>query len=320
MLAKRIFVDRFVCDSYIFSILGTVDMKSFIRNILCIVLLITFSSNISFAEKLLIAGCGWKKIMLIDKKTGAKEWVYEIPNYVDCNCVDITPDGKIVYSNKISAALVGLNKDLIWEYKVSKGEELHTARSLENGNFLLAICGHPARFVELSKEGKLISETKFDTGIERVHAQFRFITKNKSGNYLVALWGKRKIVEVSKSGELVREIPLRSGAFGIKELKNGNYLVSCGDAKALELIDSSTGQLLRRIDNSNLESDFKILFAASAQQLDNGDIIFANWNGHSKDKSQPKLMQIDQNNRVVWFLENDEGIANISALKCIKDL
>lgn len=294
-------------------------MKNVAKCLLCLIVTAAFSCGLSAAEKLLVAGCGWNKIMVIDKKTGAKDWVYEIPNYRECNSVDITPDRNIVYANKSGAALVSLKKKVLWEYKAKEGEELHTARRLANENFLLGICGHPARFVELSKSGKVLKETSFDTGIENVHAQFRVVSKNRRGNYIAALWGKPKIVEISPRGELVKEIPLRSGAFAIEELKNGNYLVSCGDRGALEVINSSTGEVARRIDNSNLDSDFKILFAASAQELDGGDILLANWNGHSKDKSQPKLVQIDSKNRVVWSLEKDEDMANISALKYIKN-
>lgn len=232
--------------------------------------------------------------------------------------MDLTPEKNVLYANKIGASLINLKGELLWSFEVEKGEELHTAYRLKNGNYLLGICGHPARFLELSKSGKVLKETKFETGIENTHGQFRRISKNKKGNYIAALWGRHAIVEVSPKGKLLNEIKVRKSSFAITELKNGNYLISCGDSGILEEINPATKALVRTIENSTLTGEGKILFAATAEELPNGDILLANWNGHSKDKSQPKLLQINRENKIVWSLKDDPEIANISALKVLK--
>ena len=56
-------------------------------------------------------------------------------------------------------------------------EELFTATQLNSGGYFLAICGHPARIVELDSQGNPLKEIQFETGIKRVHNQFRQIEK-----------------------------------------------------------------------------------------------------------------------------------------------
>lgn len=290
------------------------------RNTLRFFLLLFFFIPISlFAQKLLIAGCNFNKIMLIDKATGEKEWVFDIPNYSECNCASLSKNKKtLVYSNKREVCLVAFKSgELIWDFKVDKGQEAHTARFLPNGNILVGICASPkARILELGKNGKILKETNFETGVENPHGQFRQIIKNKKGNYVVPLIGRGAVVEVNPKGEIVREVKLNAPVFSVKELKNGNWLLSC-DGGRIFIVNPNTEEKLRVIDNSNIDGA-KMLFMTEAQMLKNGNILASNWNGHSKDKSQPKLMEIDKNNRVVWVLKDDSDIPNISAVTVVE--
>jgi hypothetical protein len=51
----------------------------------------------------------------------------------------------------------------------------------------------------------------------------------------------------------------------------------------------------------------------------NGNVLVANWNGHSKDKTQPKLVEFDPKNLVVWKMAPNEAISNISAVHSFRD-
>lgn len=46
-------------------------------------------------------------------------------------------------------------------------------------------------------KGEVLSKTEFETGIERPHAQFRQINKNKKGNYLVPLFATSEVREIA---------------------------------------------------------------------------------------------------------------------------
>lgn len=45
---------------------------------------------------------------------------------------------------------------VIWDYQVSGKAELQSATLLRNGGILLGICGNPAEFIELDKDGREI--------------------------------------------------------------------------------------------------------------------------------------------------------------------
>lgn len=44
------------------------------------------------------------------------------------------------------------------------------------------------------------------------------------------------------------------------------------------------------------------------------NFFFSNWNGHTKDKSQPLLMELEQRGKVVWKLYASPEIQNISSV------
>ena len=61
-------------------------------------------------------------------------------------------------------------------------------------------------------------------------------------------------------------------------------------------------------------SNVALLFVAEMNKYHNGNVLISNWNGHSKDKNQPKLVELDAKNQVVWTLAPNDEIKNISAV------
>jgi hypothetical protein len=89
--------------------------------------------------------------------------------------------------------------------------------------------------------------------------------------------------------------------------------VACGDAHKLVVVDP-VNQVVKDSIPASVVKEASLLFVAEPAQYRNGNIIISNWNGHSKDKTQPKLVEIDAKNKVVWTLAPSEQIANISAV------
>lgn len=294
-------------------------MKKF-GKFLAVCVFIFSAVSTSFAgTKLLIAGCNWNKIALIDKEKQEILFVYEIPNYAECNSAVLLKDKKLLYTNKRNLRIADpKTSEILFEMKSENGEEFHTADILKDGKILVGICGNPSRILEMLPSGKILKEVKFETGTDTPHMQFRKITKNKRGNYYVGLFAGRKLLEVSASGEILNSVKIEMSAFAVKELKDGSVMVS-GDGGKIHIINPKTGEILRRIDNSVLkEEGVQLLFATEAQMLKNGNILATNWNGHSQDKSQPKILEISPSNKVVWRLEKDTGIDNISSIQIVK--
>jgi hypothetical protein len=264
-------------------------------------------------EKLLISGCGWKEIAIIDKASGDKEWSHPLLPTDDCNDVEITSQGNILYAYRGGARLITREHQTLWDYKVKPKEELYTATQLKSGNYMLAMCGNPARLLLLDKAGKLLKEQSFDSNIKGIHSQFRQIAKTAQDTYLIPLMGKGCVLELDNELRVIKSIPTGGNPFSVKVLDNGNWLVSCGDAHKLVEVDPTKEQVVKTISSDDI-ADAKLLFVAEAIRSSDGNTMIANWNGHSKDKSQPLLLEVNSSNQLVWSLPLRKDIKNISSV------
>lgn len=288
--------------------------KCCLKYLFCIVVVIsTCCSCSNTREKLLVSGCGWKQVAILDKATGTIEWSHPLNPGEDCNDVEITPDGHILYAYTSGARLITRDQQTVWDFKAQKGEELFTATHLPSGNYMLAICGNPSRIVELNANGQPVDELQFDTSITGVHDQFRQIVKTPQNTYLIPLMGKGEVVEMNKNKEIVNRAECGGNPFAIQILPDGNWLVSCGDAHNFVEIDPAGKQIIRNVGDNDLP-DISLLFVAELVRYKNGNTLISNWNGHSQDKSQPLLVEVDPDNRVVWTLPLHPDIVNISAV------
>ena len=132
------------------------------------------------------------------QKTGEIEWSHPLNKGEDCNDVEITREGNILYAYTSGARMITRDQQTVWDFKAKKGEELFTATQLPSGHYMLAICGTPSRIIELDPQGHPVEEIKFDTSITGVHDQFRQIVKTPQNTYLIPLMGKGEVVEMTK--------------------------------------------------------------------------------------------------------------------------
>jgi len=265
-------------------------------------------------DKLLISGCGNTDLRIIDKKTQKTVWIHPLAKGDECNDAEITKKGNVLYAYKKGASLITLkNHTVIWDFKALPGEELFTATELKNGNYLLAMCGRPSRIIELNSRGDSINVLRLTTGIQRVHGQFRQILPTNQNTYLIPYMEKGEVVEISKKGELLKTVEVGGNPFAVKILKNGNWLVSCGDAGKFVEVDPKQQKVVKTTDNSTI-LETKMLFVAEVTPLKNGHFMIANWEGHAKDTSQYKMFEIDKNNRIVWGVKNSSVANHISTI------
>ena len=278
--------------------------------ILCISVLF---SSCKGREKLLVSGCGWNQVAIIDKQTGTMEWKHPLQKGEDCNDVELTKEGCVLYAYTSGARLVNRKQEIIWDYKVKETEELYTATQLLSGGYMLAVCGNPSRIIELDSDGAVINELEFVTGIVNIHDQFRQIVKTKQNTYLIPLMGKGEVIEMNGSKEIVNRIECGGNPFSIQVLDNGNWLVACGDAHGFVEIDPIQRKIVKKVDDTDVHG-ISLLFVAELVRYGNGNTLICNWNGHSKDKKKPLLIEIDAKNEVVWKLPIHPDITNISTV------
>ena len=264
-------------------------------------------------EKIAIAGSGWHEIAIIDKKTGNIEWRHELDKDYECNDVEVTPDGNVLFAYSKGARLINRNHGIIWDYKAKENEEIHYATQLKNGAYMIAVCSDNARIVELDKNGNVTKEIPFMTLIFDISNQFRHIAKAEDGTYYVPLIEKRKVIRLSPDGQTINTIFFGKDLFSVKVLKNNNILVSCGNAGGFVEVNpekTSAYDLLV----TNIIKGGSFLFVAEIVPYENGNKLIANSNMNSNDKSQPLLIEIDKKNEIIWSLPYNKEIKNITSI------
>lgn len=271
------------------------------------------------AQKLLLGGSGWDKIVIINKNTKEIEWEHPLEKGWECNSVAATPDGNILFSYARGAKVITREHQEVWNIPAPDTCEMQTARVLPNGNYLLAWVGHPAVIMEVSPKGDILSRTEYETGIEQPHAQFRQVNKNERGNYLIPLFATSDVREVSQDGKLVKATKLEGTPFSTYALSNGNYWVACGDGHSLLEVNLDNGEVARRYGENDIKGA-RLFFVAQLLPAYGEGLYICNWQGHdknAKDANSPQLLEIDGNGRVVWSLNDNEKFGMISAISPI---
>jgi hypothetical protein len=190
------------------------------------------------------------------------------------------------YGGKV--AVVAADGTVEWEYSCRHPQDCW---ALPNGNFLFC---HAGGAIELTRAKQIAWEYKAGPGTE-VHA----CQPLPDGRVLVVENGPCRIIEVDRTGAIVKEIrltppppavKLHDQFRGTRKTKAGHYLVCRKGEHQVEELDAA-GRSLRRIP---VPGDVH-----ECLELPDGHLLIACGEGH-------KVMELDAGLRVVWELnEND---------------
>lgn len=291
-------------------------MKKLLTVLFSVFLLLSPIAGQQSGQKLLLAGSGWNKIVIIDKDTKQMEWEHSLEKGWECNSAAITPEGNILFAYSKGAKVISRDHKELWNITAPEGCEMQTARILPDGNYLLAWCGSPSTILEVNSKGDILSKTTYETGIKHPHSQFRQVNKTKKGNYLIPLFATSEVHEVSPKGELIQTIKVEGTPFSTILLKNGNYLVSCGDAHSLMEINLKKGSAARKIDQKGIEG-ITLFFVAQVLPAAKRGLYICNWQGHSTERAKeqtPQLVEIDKNGKMIWSLNDKTSFGMISTV------
>ncbi|MDD4516558.1 hypothetical protein [Massilibacteroides sp.] len=292
-------------------------MKKLITLFVSLLILTSCSSS---SEKLLLAGSGWNKLVIIDKESKQIEWEYPLNAGWECNSVDMDKAGNILFSYSKGAQLITKDKKVLWDIPAPENCELQTAKVLPDGNYLLAWCGNPASIMEVDSKGTISSQIFFDTKIDVPHAQFRQVNKNNKGNYLIPLFQSSDLWEISPSANVVKQIPLEGTPFCTALLPNGNYLVACGDAHSYVELDIEGGDVVKEVQANDIEG-ISLRFVAQLLPTKQGGLFLCNWQGHGTDPDfpdNPQLVELDNQGNIVWSLNDNATFGMISTVCVVK--
>ncbi|MCG8476449.1 MAG: arylsulfotransferase family protein [Cytophagales bacterium] len=279
-------------------------------------LLFALSSCNQPKNELLLAGSGFHKIVKVNPE-GKILWEHPLEKHQECNAVASLGDGKVLYSFKQGAKAVDSQHNVLWQYDAPKGTELQSVELLPNGNYLLGQCGNPAKILEFSPENKLVKSISFDTQISRPHAQFRHVARTPKGTYVLGLFARKVILEVSDKGEILNTFPVNAVPFAVEPLANGNWMVSGGDRHNMLEIDPETGREIKQIADGELSVPFR--FVAEIKELSSGNKLICNWGGHSKGKAKvAQVILINPENKVIQSINDWSNLGKISAIDLVK--
>ena len=96
--------------------------------------LLLFPSCDDKQEKLLVSGCGWKQVSILDKVSGKIEWTHPLQPSEDCNDVELTTEGNILYAYTTGARLINRQQEILWDFKADEKEELYIEAQLLTSN------------------------------------------------------------------------------------------------------------------------------------------------------------------------------------------
>ncbi len=271
------------------------------------------------SEKLLIAGTGWDRVAIVDRETKAIVWEHMLESGQKCNSVAYLGDGVVMFGHDKGVEVVNRDHELIWKIDAPKGAEMQTARLLPDGNCLLAWNGKPLTILEVdAATGEVLHTTTYNTLISNIHRQTRQVNKLPDGNYLVPLFATEDLRIVSPEGKLLGAIQLLGTPFSSYLLENGNYMVPCGDAHMVLEVDITTGQIVRGIGEVAIPG-VRLSFAAGMAFTERGTTYLCNWTGHDTSSTMPQIVEIDEDNNLIWSLNDRENIGQIADVSIVSD-
>ena len=258
-------------------------------------------------HRILVSGCGYGEVAVYATDSSL-EWSSAEKREV--SDAWLLPNGDIAMSYKYGARIIrpdwkaGSGFDVVQDYPVKDGGEIHTCRPLPGGGYLIGesfdgvscIVEADAAFREI-----LRIELKEFGG---KHSSFRQIRKTPQGTHLVTQQRNNgKALEISSEGKIIRTFP--DGRFAAERLPSGHTLIACGDAHRLIETDQ-TGRVVWAVEQHDLEG-ITLGFVAGFQRLENGNTVFCNWGGHG-GTSGPSVIEVTPDKRVVWSFS--KGKAN----------
>jgi hypothetical protein len=270
------------------------------------------------SDKLAIAGSGWHEIAIIDKHSGVIEWRHPLNEGEECNAIEVMPDGNILYTYMQGVRLINRKHEVLWDYKAGENEEIHAATRLKNGNIVVGVCGQPARIIELKPDGVKDSEISFHSIVADPHRQFRKVFKSDSGLYYVPLFNRSIIMRLNTEGDYKGTVTIIRKPYDIVRHKNGNLIVSCHEAGSIMTINPN----LKKVNNYHEVKQLKgavLVNPAQIRLFDNDNLMIANSNTLSADKSQPLMIEINSNFDVVWTLPHNSELKNITTFYPFKE-
>jgi hypothetical protein len=261
---------------------------------------------------------GHATLLHINERDQSKNWIVPIgqPAARDMQLIGA---GKILIGHhhgysEFDLALGRLTK----EFKSLEG--VTAVRRQPNGHTIIAGVDIPTTrgvvVLELDENDQEIRRSIFPGDYVRL------IRQTTDGTYLMSC--NDRIREGSPDGEYLREFPVEGFYHAWKSLRlpNGNLIVTAGyGAFVIEL--DSTGKILRKFGGKeSVPEKVRPFFYAMFQQLPDGNIVLANWQGHGPGfgHSGEQLLEFNPAGEIVWSWSKPDLISSLQGVLVLDKL
>jgi len=217
---------------------------------------------------------------------------------------------RVLAQDKGHVAIVNQRGEVQWQVECPYNS--HDIALLDNGNLLLHT--GPATVVEMTPAKQVVWQYEGrPTGPEASRVEIHAFQRLPDGLTMVAESGNRRIVEVDRRGQIVKEVPLvvehphpHRDTRLARKLENGHYLV-CHEGDGVVREYDSSGKVVwtyaldlagrPRSPGHGPEGHGTEVFAAL--RLKNGNTLIACGNGN-------RVIEVTPEGKVVWTIEQDE--------------
>lgn len=287
-------------------------MYHLLHSLLVALALISPAAGAEIQHRFLCCDYSGDKVCLVSAE-GKIDWQVEARRPQDCW---LLPNGNVLFAYVGGAKEVTPGKDVAWEYKApQKGVECHAAQPLPNGNVLIVECG-TSRLIEIDRAGIIAKEIPLVTTPEvKLHNQFRGARKLPNGHYLVVFKGEGKIVELDGDGKVLREQKVPGDPHEALALKNGNWLITCGDGHQVVEVNAA-GQTVWSLAENDLPGN-PLRLMAGAQRLPNGNTILCNYLGHGHIGENPQVYEVTPDKKLVWSFGDHSQFKTINQIQIL---
>jgi hypothetical protein len=240
---------------------------------------------------------------------GTVEWEFPAKTPQDCW---LLRNGNILFCHASGAKEVSLTKKVVWEY-ASSGQ-CHSCQPLANGRVLVAECGL-SRIVEVGRDGTVSREIKIDSKPKNVGHQFRGTRQTADLHYWVCLMDEKKIVELDRSGALLRTIQVDGFPHEAIKLPNGHLLVTLGEAGQVIELDKEEKIVWQLGQNEARGNPLRL--AAGCQRLPNGNTIVCKYLPGPFMGKQPQAFEVTRDKQVVWEFADHAHFKTVNQIELL---
>jgi len=255
------------------------------------------------------------KTVSIVEADGSISWQHAAPS---CNDLWIIPGGSILFSTGHGVKEVNSTTDKVLLDYNSKSE-IYAVQRLANGSTFVGEC-NSGKLLTLDKDANIIKCVNLlPEGKDGGHAYYRNARVLKNGNYLVAHYGRKEVIEYTPDGKVFWQVKTPGGPHSACRLDNGNTMAACGDNGTPALVEyNPEGQVVWQLSNADLEGD-PLKFLTGFQILPNGNVLISNWVGHGKFGTAPHLLEITREKKIVWKFEDHKNFRTIATVQVFND-